>query len=154
MSEFEKQVVVAASGEKVWDSLVDIGNIYVWNPGVVHSEQTTKGDVGLGACRPCDLGGKNYLNEEVVEFERPYTLTMRITDTNLPFDTADIRFWVKSQGNDTLVTVSPKYQLKFGWFGRVLDAVIVRSQYRKGMRDLLRGLKEYIEQNVESSHID
>ena len=150
MSEFEEQVTVSAPAEKVWDSLADIGNIYVWNPGVVHSEQTTPGEVGLGACRRCHLGGKNFLKEEVVEFERPYKLTMRITDTNLPFKTADIRFWVEPQGDETLVTVSPTYQLKFGWLGRFLDWVIVRSQYRKGMRDLLRGLKEYVEKSDAS----
>ncbi len=150
MSEFEEQVTVSAPAEKVWDSLADIGNIYVWNPGVVHSEQTTPGEAGLGACRRCHLGGKNFLKEEVVEFERPYKLTMRITDTNLPFKTADIRFWVEPQGEETLVTVSPTYQLKFGWLGRFLDAVMVRSQYRKGMRDLLRGLKEYVEQSDAS----
>ena len=140
----------SASAEKVWDSLADIGNIYVWNPGVVHSEQTTPGDVGMGACRRCNVGGKNYLIEEVVDFERPYKLTMRITETNLPFKTADIRFWIEPQRNETLVTVSPTYQLKFGPLGRFLDWVMVRSQYRKGMRNLLRGLKEYVESSLHS----
>ncbi len=145
MGEFEEQVTISAPAEKVWDSLADIGNIYVWNPGVVHSEQTTLGDVDMGACRRCELGGKNYLIEEVVEFERPYKLTMRITETNLPFKTADIRFWIEPKGDESRVTVSPTYQLKFGPLGRFLDWVMVRAVYRKGMRDLLRGLKEHVE---------
>ena len=150
MGEFEEQVMVSAPPEKVWDALADIGNIYLWNPGVVHSEQTTPGEVGVGACRHCNLGGRNYLDEEVVEFERPHKLTIRITDTNLPFQTADIRFSVEPQGDKTIVKVSPKYQLKFGWLGRVLDLVMVRSQYRKGMRGLLGGLKDYVEQRDAS----
>ena len=117
MGEFEEQVTVSAPREKVWDVLADIGNIYSWNPGVVHSEQTTPGEVGMGACRQCNLGGKNYLDEKVVEFERPHKLTIRITDTNLPFKTADIRFSLESHGDGTIVKVSPKYQLKFGWLG-------------------------------------
>ncbi len=150
MGEFEEQVTVSAPPEKVWDVLADIGNIYSWNPGVVHSEQTTPGEVAVGACRRCNLGGKNYLDEEVIEFERPHKLTIRITDTNLPFKTADIRFSLEPHGDGTIVKVSPKYQLKFGWLGKVLDLVMVRSQYRKGMRDLLRGLKDYVERRGAS----
>ena len=146
MGEFEEQVTIAAPPEKVWDALADIGNIYVWNPGVVHSEQTTPEDVGMGACRRCNVGGKKYLLEEVVEFERPSKLTMRITETNLPFKSADIRFWLEPKGDETQVTVSPIYLLKFGPFGQFLDWVMVRAVYRKGMRDLLHGLKKFIEQ--------
>jgi len=148
MGEFEEQIIVSASPEKVWDVLADIGNIYLWNPGVVQSKLTTPGEVSVGARRLCNLGGKNYLDEEVIEFDKPHKLTMRINDANLPFKTAEIRFTVEPQGEKTIVKVSPKYQLKFGWLGRVLDTVIVRSQYRKGMQDLLRGLKKYVEQNV------
>ncbi len=37
MGEFEEQVIVSAAPEKVWDALADIGNIHIWNSGVVHS---------------------------------------------------------------------------------------------------------------------
>lgn len=70
---------------------------------------------------------------------------MRIVATNLPFKTADIRFALEGRGKETLVTVSPTYRLKFGLLGTVLDAVFVRSQYRKGMINLLRGLKRHVE---------
>ncbi len=146
MGEFEEQATISAPPEKVWDVLADIGNIHLWNPGVVDSQQTTPGEVSVGARRRCDLGGKNYLDEEVVKFERPHSLTIRITNTNLPFQTADIRFSLEPQGDETVVKVSPEYRLKFGWLGRILDWVMVRSQYSKGMRGLLRGLKDYVEQ--------
>ncbi len=150
MTEFEEFVTISAPPEVVWATLADIGSIYVWNPGVVHSEQTTTGAVNVGARRRCDLGGKNYLNEEVIEFVKPHKLTIRITDTNLPFKTADIRFRLEGQGNETTVTVSPIYDLKFGWLGRLLDSLMVRRQYRKGMRGLLTGLKNHIESHDAS----
>ena len=90
MSEFEEIIAIEASPEKVWAVLADIGNIYLWNPGVVHSEQTSSGTVGVGSCRRCVLGYKSYLDEEVVVFEPSRQMTIRITDTNLPFKTADI----------------------------------------------------------------
>ncbi|MFB3091506.1 MAG: SRPBCC family protein [Gammaproteobacteria bacterium] len=150
MSEFEEIIAIEASPEKVWVVLADIGNIYLWNPGIVHSEQTSSGTVGVGSCRRCVLGYKNYLDEEVVVFEPSRQMTIRITDTNLPFKTADIRFTLEPDGNKTIVKVSPKYRLKFGLLGRVLDDVMVRNQYRKGMRGLLRGLKDHVENKTAS----
>lgn len=145
MVEFEEQIIISASPDKVWDVLADIRNIYLWNPGVVRSRLTTHGEVRVGACRYCNLGGKKYLNEEVIEFEKPHRLTMRINETNLPFRAAEIRFTVEPQGDKTLVRVSPKYQLKYGFLGRILDSVIVCAQCRKGMQQLLRGLKNYVD---------
>lgn len=145
MGEFEEQIIISASTDKVWNVLADIRNIYLWNPGVVRSKLTTHGEVCVGACRHCNLGGKNYINEEVIEFEKPQRLTMRINETNLPFKEAEIRFTVELQGDKTLVRVSPKYQLKFGLLGGILDTIMVRSQYRKGMQELLCGLKNYVE---------
>jgi len=148
MGEFEEQIIVSASPDKVWDVLADIGNIYLWNPGVVRSRLTTHGEVSVSACRLCNLGGKNYLDEEVIEFEKPHRLTMRVNDTNLPFKAAEIRFTVEPQGEKTVVKVSPKYQLKFGLLESILDTIIVRSQYRKGMQELLRGLRNHVDQSV------
>ncbi len=45
----------------------------------------------------------------------------------------------------TIATVSPDYQLKLGLVGRILDKLMVRAQYRKGMRGLLQGLKTHVE---------
>ena len=121
VSEFKESITIRASPEEVWATLADIGSIHVWNPGVEHSERTSLGDVGVGATRHCELGGKNYLDEEVVVFEPRCQMTIRITDTNLPFASADIRFSLEPQGGQTKVTVSPDYRLKFGVLGRILD---------------------------------
>lgn len=100
---------------------------------------------GLGAARTCDLGGRNYLHEEVVHHETDRALTMRITETNLPFSRADINFRLTADGHDTIVTVSPDYKLKYGPVGRLLDALVVRRTYRRGMASLLSGLQHQVE---------
>jgi hypothetical protein len=99
----------------------------------------------MGACRYCNLGGKNYLDEEVVEWEVGKRLTMRITGTNLPFKSADIRFTLQADNGSTVVTVSPDYSLKFGPVGALMDRFYVRGTYEKGMNSLLKGLKEHVE---------
>ncbi len=148
MTTFSEQISIREDKRRVWDTLADIGSIHRWNPGVVDSRLTTDGDVGLGSERRCELDGKNYLNEQVIEWTHGEILTMRIIETNLPFKTADIRFSLEQRGTQTLVTVSPTYVLKFGLLGGLMDVVFVRSQYRKGMANLLRGLKHYVEQET------
>lgn len=145
MSTFSESIVISAPLFRVWNTLADIGRIDEWNPGVVASRKTTPGDDGVGATRHCDLGGKHYLDEEVVEWQPQRALTMRITATSLPLKSADIRFTLAGHGHQTTVTVSPTYTVKFAWIGHVLDRVAVRSQYRRGMANLLRGLKQHIE---------
>jgi len=148
VANFTETILIDAPAAEVWTALADIGAISAWNPGVKQSHQTTRGDAALGSCRRCELGGKNYLEEEVVLFEPTARITFRITDTNLPFASADIRFDLDARGSTTQVEVSPLYELKFGVLGRILDAVMVKATYRKGMRELLHGLKRHIESSA------
>ncbi len=146
MTTFSEHISIRADKDHVWEVLADIGAIYRWNPGVVDSRLTSDGEVGLGSERYCGLGGKTYLNETVTEWKEGERLTMRIIATNLPFKTADIRFSLEQQDANTFVTVSPTYILKFRLLGKLLDVVFVRSQYKKGMANFLKGLKQYVEQ--------
>lgn len=144
-SAFTTDIVIAAPPAAVWSALARIGDIYQWNPGVRASRLTSERGEGLGACRHCDLGGGNYLDEEVVVWEPGARLTMRVTGTNLPFQRADIHFTLESVTSGTRVTVSPDYALKYGLVGKVLDRLFARARYRRGMETLLRGLKSHVE---------
>ena len=153
MSSFTVETTIAAPPERVWQALADIGAIARWNPGVVASHTTGDRPGGLDAERYCDLGGGNYLHERVVAWEPERALTMRITETNLPFAAADIAFTLEPAPNGgradaaphSRVTLTPTYRLRFGPLGRLLDAVYVRSQYRRGMAALLDGLRREVE---------
>lgn len=146
MATFSETTTINAPVDEVWAALAEVGNIHVWNPGVTHSYLTTNDPTGLGAARHCDLGGKNYLKEQVVEFDEGKRITMRIMETNLPFKTAYIRFHLSPHGETSEVTVAPEYELKFGPLGSFLDRIYVRKTYRKGMAALLRGLKRHVEE--------
>jgi hypothetical protein len=146
MSIFKEQIEINAKAEHVWEVLANIGDIARWNPGVQKSWMTSEASEGLGASRRCELDGRNYLLEDVVEWNPPQSLTMRITETNMPFKRADIHFTLEVPGRSTVVTVSPDYELKFGFLGLILDSLFVRKTYAKGMRALLAGLKQQVEQ--------
>jgi uncharacterized protein YndB with AHSA1/START domain len=148
MGSFATETKIEAPVTAVWQALGEIGDIYRWNPGVRASHTTSEQEAGLGATRYCDLGGKNYLDEEVVLWQPNEKLTMRITGTNLPFATADIRFTLRPENGSTVVTVSPLYKLKYGVLGELLDRVYVRNSYQKGMEALLAGLKAHVEEET------
>lgn len=145
MGSFTVQRHIEAPVGRVWEALAEIGSIHVWNPGVHNSYVTSCEPTGLGSSRHCDLGGRNYLKEEVVEFDDGKRLTMRIVETTLPFETADIRFHLLPDKGGTTVTVEPVYGLKFGPAGSLLDRLFVRRTYTKGMVALLGGLKDHVE---------
>lgn len=145
MGSFATETTIEAPVTEVWQALGEIGDIYRWNPGVRASHTTSDQEVGLGTTRYCDLGGTNFLDEEVVLWQPNEKLTMRITGTNLPFATADIRFTLRPEYEGTVVTVSPLYQLKYGVMGELLDRIYVRKSYQKGMEALLAGLKAHVE---------
>jgi len=108
MSTFETAINIEAPIEKVWEVLADIGFISKWNPGVHESYATSDETTGLGATRFCDLGGKNFVKEQVVEFETCRKLTMRVTGTNIPMEEADIHFTLVVDGGHTWVTCAPQ----------------------------------------------
>ncbi len=136
---------VDAPVSRVWAVLADIGSISDWNPGVQASRLLSEADSGLGSARYCDLGGRNYLHESVVEFAPNQRLTMRVDETNLPFATIDIRFRLIDRGGQTELTVSPIYQMKYGPLGWLADRLMVRRMYTKGMQSLATGLKRHVE---------
>lgn len=148
MSTFTERTTIDAPRQEVWAALADIGNIATWNPGLIGSHRTNDID-GLGGTRHCDISAKHSLTEHIVEFEPGTAITFRITDSTLPFKTADIVFTLtdSAQQARTELTVSPTYTLKYGALGRILNTVAVRRTYRAGMRELLEGLKRHLEQH-------
>ena len=125
MENFVVTEIVKAPVTEVWKVLSDTGNIYQWNPGVEKS-YSTNDTPGLGTSRHCDLKGKDYLKEDVVKWEENKYLTMRITETNLPFKSADINFTLTGHDDGTLVSVCPVYELKLGLLGKFLNLDICK----------------------------
>lgn len=151
MGNFSTETIIRAPREEVWEVLADIGAIHVWNPGVKDSHTTTDNASGVGASRHCDLGGRNYLEEVIVEYDEGERLTMRVTESNLPFAHADIRFLLQTEEASTRVIVHPEYELKFGLLGALMDRLFVRRSYEKGMQSLLRGLRRHVESEVQTA---
>lgn len=95
----------------------------------------------MGATRHCVIDARQNLDEEVVQFDEGLAISFRITKSTMPFARADIRFRLADSETGTKVEVSPKYQVKYGLLGNVLDLVLVERTYAKGMRSLKQQLE-------------
>lgn len=144
-SSFSCEAAIQATLPEVWQALAQIGDIHLWNPGVEHSFVSSELTSGLGAMRQCDLAHGKYLQEEVVEFVPEQAISLRINQSNLPIESAVIRFTLRAEGEFTTVTVSPRYRLKYGALGHVINRLLFARMYKQGMHDLLSGLKHWLE---------
>jgi len=146
MSKLAIQVKINAPKEKVWGVLADFGGIYEWNPGVSHSHSTSESNQGDGATRHCDLQKKgDYLKERIVDWRDGESYGVDIYETNLPLKKNVVRFSVEANGDGTIVKLTSDYALKYGLLGSLLDTLLVRRQFKKGMTGLLAGLKYHVE---------
>ena len=146
MVHFSTQIRIDATTEEVWEVLADFGRIYLWNPGVRHSYSTSESDHGLLATRHCELPkGDDYLDEQILEWREGESFKVDIYETNLPLHRNVVEFSIVADGNGTIVTVAPDYALKYGLLGRLMNQIVVGRKFKKGMEDLLTGLKYHIE---------
>ena len=146
MAHFSTQIRINADKEKVWEVLADFGGIYLWNPGVRHSYSTSESNNGLLATRHCELlKGGDYLNENILEWRDGEGFKVNIYETNLPLHRNVVDFSIKADGSGTIVTVAPDYTVKYGLLGRLLNPIVIGRKFKKGVEDLLAGLKYHIE---------
>ena len=145
MSRFSTQVRIDASKEKVWEVLADLGGIYKWNPGVVHSHSPSDSTGGEGAMRHCDLQRKgDYLEERAFDWREGEGYTIDVYESSLPMKNT-VEFAIKPEGGGTRVYVTVNYRLKYGPVGALLDVLFVRRPIQKGFDQLVAGLKYHFE---------
>ncbi|MCH7617711.1 MAG: SRPBCC family protein [Chloroflexi bacterium] len=151
MGSFATSVRIEAPKERVWEVLSDLGSIYKWNPGITHSYTTSDAATGENAMRQCDLPDGGFLRERAFNWNEGEGFTINVYETSLPMKESFVDFRATPEGDATVVKLKMDYKLKFGPVGALLDAVFVGRQARKGMTDLLTGLKEYVETGKQAN---
>ena len=153
MSTFSTRIRINARKEKVWEVLADLSAIYKWNPGVSHSHSTSEFSQGEGVTRHCDLQGfgRNigYLEERAIDWREGEGFKIDIYDSNMPIKRNLVAFSIEADGDISVVTVAPDYEIKYGPIGGLIDLLVARRQLKKGMSELLAGLKYYVETGNE-----
>ena len=147
MTRIKNEVHINAPKEQVWDILADLGGIKNYNPSVTDSYYHPGKKRGIGAARHCDLKPFGSVEETAIHWDegRSYTLLLHDGKKVPPFKKATGKLAVRSNGSGTVASMTLEYDLKFGPLGKLMDLVMVRSQFQKVTHTVLHGLKKYAE---------
>ena len=111
------------------------------------SYYTSDNSKGLGASRVCEFLPGGSVEEGATEWQEGegYLLEVHPLEKAPPFKKAFGRMALKQDGQESLVTLEIEYTLKFGPIGRLMDALMVRPQFRRVVPSVLAGLKHHTE---------
>lgn len=146
MTTLHNEITINVPLERVWEILTNLEALDKYDPVVKRSVYTGSIRSGIGAKRKCDCAdNKNWFEEKVTEWVPNKSLTFEITDCSIPMNKLSHRYTLSKAGDATLVKQEMIYEMKFGWFGKLLDALFVRSQTDKGIKRFFIGLKQFAE---------
>ena len=151
MTSVTSEIRINAPKEKVWNIIADLGAVQNFHPGVRQSYYSSENKNGLGASRVCELLPAGKIEERATEWKEGegFVLEVEPIEKAPPFKKAFGRMVLKEDGDQTLVTLTFEYTLKFGPVGSLMDAFMVRPQFKKIVPNVLAGLKHFTDTGEE-----
>jgi uncharacterized protein YndB with AHSA1/START domain len=146
MGKLLNEVIIEADIAKVWSAFADPGLLDKYDPTVKRSTIVSAEKTGLNTKRKVDmLDGKNWFEEKITEFVPHRALAYLLTDCSFPIKGLSHSYKFEAMGTETKITQIMVYSVKFGLFGKLLDALLMRQQFDRGVKKFFHGLKSYIE---------
>ena len=141
-----RSVIVDATREHVWQLLTDHDQIKRWNTDVISDEVLTEGPVGPGTRTRILIreGSKQVAyDNEILEYEEPDRLGMRLTGGSLGEGPMTIRYTVSDRDGHLVVKFDSE------WFGRgvmlKLMTPLITLMGHLNARRVMQRLKEVAE---------
>ena len=148
MTELNNEILINGKIEDIWNTLNTIDILDQYDPTVKKSVATSKNKKGLGASRKVEMqDGKNWFEEKCTISEPNKALRFELTACSFPVHSLNHTYSFEENGNQVKVKQVMKYQMKFGFLGKIMDALMVKKQSDKGIKFFLAGLKKHIEEN-------
>jgi len=146
MATLQNEIIIDAPIEKIWETLTNIGELEKYDPTVKKCTVLSETTKGIGASRKVTMkDGKNWFEEKCTVSKQNEALTYELTNCSFPVLKLNHSYTFEQKGNRVKVTQIMKYQVKFGFFGKILDILVIRKQSDKGIKMFLSGLKSYSE---------
>jgi ribosome-associated toxin RatA of RatAB toxin-antitoxin module len=146
MTTLHNEIIINASVEKIWEAVANIEMLDQYDPTVKKSTALSENKIGLNAKRKVlMLDGKNWFDEKVIIFKPNEALTYQLTDCSFPIQGLQHSYSFEKIGSQTKVKQVMQYTVKFGWLGKLLDAMMIRKQSDTEIKKFLDGLKSYSE---------
>jgi ribosome-associated toxin RatA of RatAB toxin-antitoxin module len=146
MGTIQNEIIINASIERIWVNLTDLELLDQYDPTVKKSTLISGEKSGIGAKRKVDmLDGKNWFEEMVTVSKPNQALTYELTACSFPVQALRHSYSFEKVGDKTRVKQVMEYTVKFGWLGKLLDALVIRKQSDAGIKKFFAGLKSYTE---------
>ncbi len=148
MATIKNEITINAPIEKIWSLLTDLEMLDKYDPTVKKATLISTEKTGIGAKRKVNmLDGKNWFDEKITVFKNNEDLTYQLTDCTFPMKNLKHSYSFEKIGTQTKVKQVMEYTVKFGLFGKLLDALMIRKQSDIGIKKFFSGLKNYAENN-------
>ena len=148
MTTLLNEITINAPIEKIWETLTEVDMLDKYDPTVKKSTALSQTKKGIGAKRKVEmLDGKNWFEEQCTVHLANQALTYELTACSFPIHKLKHSYSFEKIGNQTKVKQVMEYQMKFGLFGKLMDAIMVRKQSDKGIKKFFAGLKSFTEKN-------
>lgn len=151
MAEVVVTQVVNAPLAALWHSWDNYDEIYRFNP-VINQSPLLPGSArtGVGAERVCKhVDGKTYLKERIIGYQPEQHIVVDIFDANIPLKKAIVTLDFEALAGDrSHVTMRISFTPNFGPLGWLITPLL-KSQFRKGLSDLLAANADFVEKGVE-----
>lgn len=136
---------LSAPAGEIWDVLADFSAVDTWAPQVTQSYQLGDKHTGVGAQRHCDIAGFGSIDEIITEWIDGKSLTYEVTPLG-PLGVSYNRWSVMPlSDSESLVVVELSYDVRFGLFGKLLHALMMRGKLEEAFPKGLGALKERVE---------
>ncbi|MEE8296078.1 MAG: SRPBCC family protein [Sphingomonadales bacterium] len=142
---------IKAPLKEVWASWDDFGNIYKFNPALKHSKLLEAGtaNTGLGTQRHCDLvDGKNWVQEEIIEYQPEEKIKLVIFNSTMPLKTAVATIEFRKNGaKETEINFTMEFSPKFGLLGQMM-VPLMKPQFKKMISGMIDGNDRFVTQGI------
>jgi len=146
MAILQNDILIHASIEKIWDILTDLEKLDKYDPTVKKSTLLSANKTNIGAMRKVEMrDGKNWFDEKITVYKPYEVLTYELTACSFPIHQLRHSYRFEKAGAQTKVNQVMEYTVKFGWFGKLLDMLMIRRQSDKGIKKFFAGLKSFAE---------
>ena len=146
MAKIQNEITINAPIDRIWEALSNIGELEKYDPTVEKCAILSESESGIGAKRKVTMkDGKNWFEEKCTVSKLNEALTYELTNCSFPVQNLNHSYTFEQNGNQTTVKQIMDYKVKFGFFGKILDSLVMRKQSDKGIKLFLGGLKSYTE---------
>jgi ribosome-associated toxin RatA of RatAB toxin-antitoxin module len=149
MATLHNEIVISAPIERIWKALSEIENLDKYDPTVLKSTAISQSRSGVGAKRKVVMrDGKNWFEEQCTAWKPNEALSYELTACSFPIHKLNHSYSFETRNSQVKVKQVMQYKVKFGWFGKLLDDLMIRKQSDSGIKRFLSGLKSFAENST------